>query len=213
MSEKTNPQVTSVVAVLAAACTLACITINVYFPEAEVRNLSEQIEEAVRERAGRLEISGPDSPEEEAPPTGGGAADSSSPPLRLAILLQASSVPRAEVTSPAIERIIESRAARLAELERFKGLAVLGEGNDARLVLRSLDPLSELRDRAQAQRLVKEENADREKLFQEIASIKAVDRTQLPRIRETYAATLRAHARKGDWIQLPSGEWAQASGS
>ena len=76
------------------------------------------------------------------------------------------------------------------------------------LEIRDLDAV-DLRSRAEVQRLVKEENADRERLFGEIATAKNVDRSQLPRIRETYAKTLRANARSGDWIQAADGSWKQ----
>ena len=59
------------------------------------------------------------------------------------------------------------------------------------------------------QRLIKDENADREQLFREIAAAKNVDLSQLQRIRETYASTLREKARSGDWIQQPDGAWVQ----
>ena len=76
----------------------------------------------------------------------------------------------------------------------------------ALLEIRDLEAV-DLRSRAEVQRLVKEENADRERLFGEIAAAKNVDRSQLPRIRETYAKTLRANARPGDWVQSADGSW------
>ncbi|RMH18408.1 MAG: DUF1318 domain-containing protein [Acidobacteria bacterium] len=198
-------------AVAALAFAVGCITINVYFPEAEIKELSERIEEAIQQRA--AEGAG-----------GARAARPAAAPARRAGLLPAllrltaapvlaqsaeEKVAPPEVTSPAIRKIIESRARRLAELNRLKGLGVVGESKDALVVIRNLDALPDLRARAAAQRLVKEENADREALFKEIAAVKNVDLSQLPRIRETYAVTLRQKARKGDWIQLPDGTWQQ----
>ena len=86
---------------------------------------------------------------------------------------------------------------------------MIGESNQGLVEVRSLDSLTELKDRAEVQRLVKAENADREELYREIAAAKKVDLSQLPKIRETYASTLREMARSGEWIQMPDGAWKQ----
>ena len=54
---------------------------------------------------------------------------------------------------------------------------------------------------------MKAENADREELYKEVAAAKGVDLSQLPKIRETYAATLRERAKPGEWIQGTDGGW------
>src|SRR5204863_5506412 len=79
-----------------------------------------------------------------------------------------------EVSSPAIRKIIESRKARVGDIDRYKGMGVLGESNRAALEVRSLDPVGDLKERASVQRLVNDENADREELFREIAAAKKV---------------------------------------
>ena len=114
-----------------------------------------------------------------------------------------------EITNPAIRRIIDSRAARLPGIRTWKNKGVIGEGRDALLVPRNLTSIKDLRQRAEVQRLIKDENRDREELFREIAAAKNVDLSQLSRIKETYAATLRTDARPGDWIQMPDGAWKQ----
>jgi uncharacterized protein YdbL (DUF1318 family) len=198
---------------LALLAALACITINVYFPEAAIKDLSEQIENEVARQAGD---------EQSQPPQPTPIPDSSdqtwfldetpSGPAGFSLLggsvAYAQGVAAPEVSNPAIRKIIESRAARLEDLNALKSKGVVGEGNQALVVVRSLDALP-LRERAAAQRLVKQENADRVQLYKEIAAAKGVDLSQLPRIRSTYAETLRAKARKGDWIQMPDGKWLQ----
>jgi uncharacterized protein YdbL (DUF1318 family) len=113
------------------------------------------------------------------------------------------------VSNPAIRKIIASRAKRVGALNRYKAKGVIGENNRALVEARDLDALTDLKQRAEVQRLIKAENADREQLFREIAAAQNVDLSQLPRIRETYAGTLRAKARPGDWIQTPDGNWKQ----
>jgi len=192
---------------LALLTLAACITVNVYFPEAAVKDLSEKIEQEVRRQAAE-DTSQPAAPEERPGEPGAGLAwvswlTGASPAWAQ------SQVPAPEVTNPAIRKIIASRAARLGELNRYKSLGVVGETNQALVEVRNLDSLPDLRQRAEAQRLVRDENADREQLFREIAAAENVDLSQLPRIRQTYAETLRQQARTGDWIQLPDGTWRQ----
>ncbi len=191
----------------ALAVTLACVTINVYFPEAAIKDLSKQIEDQVQKEAAKQPA-----PEAPAPPSPdkpkGGAARLLDLALGVTPAL-AQEVVAPEVSSPAIRKIIESRAARVAQIDAFKAQGVIGENNRALLEARSLDKLADLKARAQVQQLVKAENADRDALFKEIAAAKSVDLSQLPKIQETYATTLRDNARPGDWIQLPDGTWKQ----
>jgi len=113
-----------------------------------------------------------------------------------------------EITNPAIRKIIQSRAGRVRELNRYKASGAVGENKRALVEVRRLDALA-LEDRAAVEKLTRAENADRERMFKEIAAATGTDLSQLPRIRETYAATLRQKARRGDWIQMPDGSWRQ----
>ncbi len=207
---------------LAILFVIACVTINVYFPEAAIKDISEQIEEEVALRAAEAAAAGPrvgGEPGEGAgeadvvPAAGEGETVPNSAGL-IDLLLgvtpaYADEVSRPEITNPAIRRIIDSRAARLPGIRKFKNMGVIGEGKDALLVPRDLQSIKDLKQRAEVQRLIKDENKDREELFQEIAAAKNVDLSQLARIKETYAATLRNDAAAGDWIQLANGEWKQ----
>ncbi len=192
---------------------LACVTINVYFPEKEVKDLSEKIEDAVEEDSVREPASSEDSDEGssrrgallQGPPLGGGL---------LALIAAAPAyadqgeVAAPAITNPAIRRIIESRRARVNELNRFKASGVVGENNRALVEIRDLGSLP-LAERAAVQKLVKDENADRQQMFKEIAAATSVDLSQLPQIQETYAETLRQRARRGEWVQMPDGTWKQ----
>lgn len=195
----------------AAFVAAACITINVYFPEAAVKELSEQIEEEITRQAGEEAPRTPaDEPASNPTPQAAVGEDLISAILSFgASTAWAEEVPSPGITNPAIRKIIDSRAERLEAINDLKTRGVLAENNRALLELRSLDALADLKERAMAQRLVRNENADREQLFKEIAAAENVDLSQLDRIRETYAETIRAKARPGDWIQLPDGSWEQ----
>jgi hypothetical protein len=113
-----------------------------------------------------------------------------------------------EISNPAIRRIVQSRGARVEELDRFKVSGAIGENNQALVEIRDLQSLP-LAERAALQRLVKAENDDREQMFKEIAAATGADMSTLPQIRETYAETLRNKAKPGEWIQLANGSWKQ----
>ncbi len=203
---------------LAAFAVLACVTINVYFPEAAVKDLSEKIEDAVEREAAASEEgetsagTGDESASLEdaswlrsAFAAAVGTALSLTAPAAYA---ETDEVAAPEITNPAIRKIIQSRAARVRELNGYKGSGAVGENHQALVEVRRLDALA-LQQRAAVQKLVRAENADRERMFKEIAAATGTDLSQLPQIRTTYAATLRQKARRGDWIQMPDGSWRQ----
>ncbi len=200
------------VPVLLAAAGLvaaACLTINVYFPEAQIKDLSQQIEEAVKKQAAEQAGTETPAPPAEAPKEPGASSSLLDLFLGTTPAYAAEGVAQPEITNPAIRKIIDARASRLGDIDKYKAMGVIGENNQALLEIRNLEAVSDLRARAEVQRLVKAENADREQLFKEIAAAKNVDLSQLPKIRETYAATLRQDARPGNWIQMPDGSWKQ----
>ncbi len=82
---------------------------------------------------------------------------------------RADEVAAPEITNPAIRQIIQSRAGRVKELNRYKAAGALGENNKALVKVRQLDALP-LQERAAVQKLVRAENADRERMFKEIAA-------------------------------------------
>ncbi len=200
----------------AAFAAIACVTINVYFPEAAVKDLSEKIEDAVEREAAEAGTA------EAEPASDGNAAEVSW--LRSAfdtvagtalhllapspVYAEANEVAAPEITNPAIRKIIQSRAARVREIDRHKASGAIGENNQALVEVRQLDALP-LQQRAAVQKLARAENADRERMFKEIAAATGTDLSQLPQIRTTYATTLRQKARAGDWIQMPDGSWRQ----
>ena len=193
---------------------LACVTINVYFPEEEIQDLAQQIEAEVQKRAAEIAEEEGEQTADDEPAVEESAEDEGNRSSLLETLLgfqpaYAQDVATPEVSNPGIRKIIDSRARRVSAINQYKSSGVLGENNRALLEIRQLDAISDLRERADAQKLVREENADRERMYEEIAVEKNIDRSQLPRIRENYAARLRENARSGDWIQRPDGRWQQ----
>lgn len=197
-------------ALVTAVALCGCLTVNVYFPEAAIRDLSQQIENEVRREAGLPAAETPPAEGSTGATNGGGLLAQAAGLLAAAVFttpVHAQAVADPGITNPAIRKLIESRSARVEELNRYKASGVLGESNAALVEIRDLDVVGDLKERAAVQRLVKAENADREKLFREIAAAQGVDLGQLPRIQATYAETIRAMAAPGDWVQSADGEW------
>lgn len=187
--------------------TAACFTINVYFPEAAIQDLSNKIEEQVVKEAAAKAAAASDAPPPSEPVEKPKQSSSVLDLLLGTTVARAEEVAAPEATSPAIRKIIDSRAGRLAELNAFKAKGVIGENNQGLVEARNLESLGDLKARADVQRLVKAENTDREELYKEVAVAKGVDLSQLPKIRETYAGTLRDRAKPGEWIQGVDGGW------
>lgn len=220
-----KPVLTVIIAAALAAA--ACVTINVYFPAAAIKDLSKQIEEEVRKEAATQQQestkpgeTAPAAPQGQPAPSQGQAPGAASEGagtgtgalsslLGITPAYAQAGIAQPEISNPAIRKIIESRAARVAPINDYKARGVIGENNGALIEARSLDSLPDLKARAEVGRLVKAENTDREELFREIAAAKKVAAADLPKIRETYASTLREQARPGDWIQMPDGAWKQ----
>ncbi len=191
---------------------LACVTINVYFPEEKVKDLSEKIEDAVAREAAAVEATAPEPEKKDGKMVRLDLGELASIVVGNVLAALPAGQTFAEdvadpgISNPAIRRIIESRAARVGDLSRFKAAGAIGETNQALLEPKDLQSLP-LQDRAAAQRLIKAENDDREQMFKEIAAATGADPSSMPQIRTTYAETMRQKAKPGEWIQLPSGEW------
>ena len=197
---------------LGALAAIACVTINVYFPEAAVKELAAQIEEAVEQQAQEedtaTEPEDTSAPEQNVRLLGVWAKDLLAHLAGAAPVYAQGDVAAPGISNPAIRAIISSRAKRAADLRKYKDRGTVGENRLALVEVRSLNGLA-LKERAEVQRLVKAENADRETMFKEIAAATGVDLSQLPQIQKTYAETIRQKAKKGDWIQQPDESWKQ----
>jgi uncharacterized protein YdbL (DUF1318 family) len=106
--------------------------------------------------------------------------------------------------------IVDSRARRLPDIERYKAAGIIGENNRGRLEI-----LKPFKDPTKLERLelaVEGENADRERLYAALAAGAGGGPDELAKVRESYAELLRRNARPGEWIQLPDGKWQEKNG-
>jgi len=106
--------------------------------------------------------------------------------------------------------IVDSRARRLPDLERYKAAGIIGENNRAHVEI--LKPFKNPTKLERLKLVVEGENADRERLYAALAAGAGGGPDGLAEVRESYAELLRNSARRGEWIQLPDGKWRKKNG-
>ena len=199
-----------------AAC--AIITVNVYFPEKDVKAAYKSLEDDLLEPA----------------PKKPGPAPSPKPSSRLErrSLLAAANVWQFALVTDALaqddlaQRITEEikgypevvaaykgLGQRLERLNQLRDQELVGEGRDGKVVLRAKPP----KVGETEAKLVDEENRDREviiggmakailKLTKQESSSANLAKVK-PQASETFASLRRDKAKSGWWVQLPDGTW------
>lgn len=178
-----------------------CVTINVYFPEAQAEEAADQFIGGVwgEESAQATE-------EETVPPE-------ENPQSARAGLLDFF-IPAAHAQSditmstPAIESIQQRMKERFdTQLRQYYESGAIGLTNDALVAVRDLSavPLSE---RNKVNQVVAAENADRRAVYREVAVANNHPEWE-DRIREIFARKWIEEARSGWWYQNDSGDWVQ----
>lgn len=163
------------------------LTVNVYFPEPELRAAAEVIESDIR---GTVPGSsgGETSVLYECPLPGGAV-------LAFALRDKAAyaQAERKEIDidieSPAILKLRESRKKRYKDIKPFLDDGRLGEGLDGYVILRDPKGL-ELRPLQSLKKLVAAENQDRKALYREIAEAQHLSDDEIERIQEIFAKAI-----------------------
>ncbi len=193
-----KPLLITVIAALLFA--LACVTVNVYFPAAEVQSAADKI-------VGEVRGTPPSATESES-----GAKESMlQRSLRTIIPFESVAYAQADIniTTPNIRALKEAMKKRFESLLPLYEQGVIGETNDGLLSIRTVEGLG-LKEKADAKKQVEAENKDRESLYDEI--IKANDTlssADLPEVKRLFANSWQKDAKKGWWIQNEDGEWKQ----
>ncbi len=174
----------------------ACVTINVYFPEAAAERAADRFIQDVLGENGRSVDEPP------APPSTG---------FRWSELFIASAhadTPNINIDTPQIQSIKQRMAERHREhlADWFDAGAI---GLDARgmVAIRDRSAVS-LADRRNLERVVSEENSDRRAVYREIAVANGRPEWE-SEIRETFARQWIANARSGWYYQDRDGNWNQ----
>lgn len=181
----------------------ACVTINVYFPAAAAEKAADRIIDDVWGTSGAQGAPPPAAPVGEAPDK-----RSSLPARILDFLIPAAeaAAPNIDISSPAIAKIQGSMKARHGQLAPFYDSGAVGLTSDGRVAVRDPGAVP-LRDRNQVNRLVADENRDRDALYREIAQGNGHPEWEA-QIRQTFARRWVSNARPGWWHQ-DAGAWKQ----
>jgi len=197
MAFRKRPRILAPLVALAAG---ACVTVNLYFPTAEVQKAADQIVEEVHEGKEPL-------------PAGGGASFMRRAESWLAWIGPAQARAQdlkadLEVSTPAIRALKQRLKERFPQLLPLLRGGAVGESNMGLLEARDTQALS-LADRARLKRLVEAENIDRMELYREIARANNFPMEQVETIQKLFANSWRSQAEPGTWIQDDQGEWAR----
>jgi uncharacterized protein YdbL (DUF1318 family) len=177
---------------------VSCVTVNIYFPAAAIQKAADQIVDDVRKT--------PEPKPEQKP-------DKSSLLDRVLVVrlgpaeAQAAAVD-VNVSTPAIRNIRASLANRFPQLQPLYGKGAIGETNTGLIAARDIGALS-LKEKADVNRLVEQENADRQALYTEIIRANNLDPSQLGEIQRLFANSWRDKSAPGWWIQQDNGQWGR----
>jgi uncharacterized protein len=198
---------------LASLAVAACVTINVYFPAAAAEKAADQVIDAITGAAG---TGARPQAAPATPPTG--QTQYRKPGILVAAIghalnavipaAQAQDAANVDISSPEIRAIQSSMTARFGQLRKFFDSGALGLTQDGLVQIRDAASLS-LPDRGLLNRLVAEDNKDRESLYTEIAKANGHPEWAGD-LRKTFARRwVERGAQTGWYYQNASGAWVQ----
>lgn len=166
-----------------------CVTINIYFPAEEIKSAADQIvDEVWGDR--------PAQPE---------SAQSRS--LLLDLLVQpAMAEQNINIDTPEIRAIKAALKHRSEQVKSLLAKGAIGIGNDG--YLKARDAGGDLKLQAEANKVLGAENADRRRLYQEIAKANGFP-DKAREVEKIFASSWRAQAEPGWQVQDDGGGWSR----
>lgn len=186
-------------ALLAAAALVACVTINVYFPEAAAERAADRF---IQDVIGEDAIRRASEPE---PAGGGGSAG-----LLGSLLISSAYAqqPNIHIDSPQINAIKDRMAQRHREqLSGWLDAGAIGLTRDGLITIRDRASVP-LAERRNLEQVVNADNADRNAVYREIAVANGRPEWE-SEIRDTFARQWVTNARSGWYYQDSQGNWVQ----
>jgi len=171
----------------------ACVTVNIYFPAAEVEKAAESIVQDVYGEEGQQSPEGSSS-------------------LEVMLAWFAPAVAHAAdantVSNAAIRNLKQSITQNHGKLAPYYKQGNVGIDNQGFLALRNQQGLN-IQQVAQLKRLVNQDNQLRRQLYQEVARALGIQANQVGKVQDIFAREWQAKAPAGYWIQDSSGAWKQ----
>lgn len=189
----------------------ACVTINIYFPAAAAEEAARTIVRDV--------LQSDDAPAEQAPSADNGDKQSNreTPGNTMLVMLglvlehviPAAHAAQADINinTGAIRAIRSSMQQRQAELAPFYRAGAIGFDSRGTIAVRDLGAAA-LKDRNRLKKLVADDNADRNRLYREIANANGHPEWEAD-VRQTFAKVWAQEALPGYWYQDAKGSWRQ----
>lgn len=178
----------------------ACVTINVYFPEAAAEQAADRFIQDV------LGEDGAAAPVDSEPQSGGAATGFQVSDLFMARAWAQS--PNIDINTPQIQTIKQRMAERhQSHLAAWYEAGAIGLANDGLVEVRDRGAIG-LAERRNLERIVSEENADRRAVYREIAVANGQPGWE-DEIRQTFARRWIANARSGWMYQQADGTWTR----
>ena len=186
----------------------ACVTINIYFPAAAAEEAARTIVRDVLQN---------EAPEESAPQADD--EQSSLGPVSTVMMVMVGRlldqlIPSAHaaqadinINTASIRAIRAAMAQRQSQLAAFYRTGAIGFDNRGTVAVRDLGAVP-LRDRNRVNKLVADENADRNRLYREIAQANGHPEWEAD-VRKTFARVWVEEAPSGYWYQDSGGAWRQ----
>jgi uncharacterized protein YdbL (DUF1318 family) len=181
----------------------SCLTINIYFPEAEVQKTADEIVKEIRKseeekKEEKKNVAYVDEAQKILPDRG----------TSFSLIPVAYAQEEVEVSTPKIRALKQSLKERFPKLKPFFDKGNIGETNDGFIKIRDESGLN-LKEKASLRNLEKDENNDRRNLYSEVAGALDVDPSHMGRLRKTFAGTWIKEAKAGWWIQKEDGGWVK----
>lgn len=174
----------------------ACVTVNVYFPASAVQKAADEIVEDVRTKGQKPAVT-PDTTswlKENLKHFVPGPTEAYAAEMNI------------DVSTPAIRALRESMKNRFSSLKPFYDKGSVGENNRGLLEVRDTAGLN-LKDSAQLNRLIDQENKDRMALYKEIVSANKLGPESVSQVQKLFANSWRQKSQPGWWVQNDGGTW------
>lgn len=192
-------KLTQILSILSLLSIFACVTVNIYFPAAQVERAAEDIVE---------DIYGTDSKDEQ-------KNDQSSLHSFLALITpnqaHAQSVTKSDIESlnksnSAIRGLKKTIADDHKQLLPYYNSGNIGIDNQGYLKIINKNGLN-IKDTAKLRRIISQDNETREKLYTEVAASMNIPGSEIVKIKTIFADVWQKRAPAGWFIQDAAGNW------
>ncbi|MDD3846092.1 MAG: DUF1318 domain-containing protein [Syntrophorhabdaceae bacterium] len=175
----------------------ACVTVNIYFPAAAIQKAADEIVDDVRGTKDEKQL------EQKKNDKQSSIMDS----IRGFIgPREVHAQINIEVSTPAIRSLKEAMRNNFPQIKPFLDRGAIGENNMGLLEQRDAGSLN-LKEKADLNRFVGQENNNRSVLYSEIMKANKLGADSLPKIQRIFANSWRGKSQPGWWIQNDAGGW------